>query len=72
MAIRAEKTTPTPIPGVRYISKEEGAERLDRAARKWLGMSGEEFVSRFNAGDIPDPDRTEVIRLSILMQYAED
>jgi len=72
MAIRAEKTTPTPIPGVRYISKEEGIERLDRAARKWLGMPGEEFVRRYRSGDIPDPDRPEVIRLSFLMQYAEE
>lgn len=71
MAVRTQKATPAPIPGVRYISKEEGAERLDRAARKWLGMSGEEFVRRYNAGDIPNPDRSEVIRLSSLMQYAE-
>jgi hypothetical protein len=72
MAVRTQESSQKRIPGVRYISKEEGAVRLDRAARKWLGMSGDEFVRRFKAGDIPDPDRTEVIRLSILMQYAED
>ena len=65
-------TPQDPIPGVRYISREEGIERLDRAARKWLGMSGEEFVRRYRAGEIPDPDRSEVIRLSILMEYAEE
>ena len=59
------------IPGVRYVSRDEGIERLDRAARKWLGMSGDEFVRRYRTGDIPDPDRSVVIRLSILMQYAE-
>jgi hypothetical protein len=72
MAVRTQKSTPAPIPGVRYISKEEGAERLDRAARKWLGMSGEEFVRRYRAGEIPDPDRSEVIRVAFLMQYTED
>lgn len=72
MAVRTQETSQTPIPGVRYVSREEGAERLDRAARKWLGMSGEEFVRRYKAGNIPDPDRSEVIRLSILMQYAEE
>jgi hypothetical protein len=60
-----------PIPGVRYVSRDEGIERLDRAARRWLGMSGEEFVRRYRAGEIPDPDRSEVIRLSTLMQYTE-
>lgn len=72
MAVRFRRKTQRPIPGVRYVTREEGAERLDRAARKWLGMSDEEFVRRYKAGDIPDPDRSEVIRLTILMQYAEE
>lgn len=72
MAIRILKRSPTPISGVRYVSREEGVARLDRAARKYLNMSGEEFVRRYRAGEIPDPDRSEVIRLAMLMQYAED
>jgi len=72
MAIRVLKKSQKPISGVRYISREEGVARLDRAARKYLNMSGEEFVRRYHAGDIPDPDRSEVIRLAMLMQYAEE
>ena len=72
MAVRTKSTEQTPIPGVRYVTREEGVAMLDEAARKYLNMSGEEFVRRYRAGDIPDPDRSEVIRLSFIMQYAEE
>jgi hypothetical protein len=41
---------------------------FDKAARKLVGLSGQEFVSRWNNGDFgPDPDRmpgvTEVAAL---------
>ena len=71
MAVRTKETEPTPIPDLHYVSREEGVEMLDRAARRWLGMSGEEFVRRYKAGDIPDPDRSEVIRVAFIMRYAE-
>lgn len=51
MAVRFRQKTQRPIPGVRYVSRDEGAERLDRAAHKWLNMSGEECVRRFEAGE---------------------
>jgi hypothetical protein len=38
-------------------------------ARENLGMSGEEFVRRWNAGDIPDPDRTEVLVVAMLLPF---
>ncbi len=44
---------------------------LDRQARKYLGMSGEEFIRKYRAGEIEDPDRTEVLRVSILIPMAE-
>jgi hypothetical protein len=34
-------------------------------------MSGEEFVRKYRAGEIEDPDRSEVIGLSILMHLAK-
>jgi hypothetical protein len=71
MAVRTKSTEQTPIPGVHYVTREEGVAMLDYAARKYLDMTGEEFVRRYRANDIPDPDRTEVIRVAFLMRYAE-
>lgn len=58
--------------GIRWISREEGLAILDRQARKCLGMSGEEFVRKYRAGEIEDPDRSEVMALSILIPFAYD
>lgn len=51
-----------------YVTPEEGAEILDRQARKYLGMSGEEFVRRYDAGEIDDDDYGfNVMRVSMLI-----
>jgi len=54
-----------------YISRAEGRQMFDRGARKYLGMSGEEFSRRYRSGEIPNPDRPEVVRVSMLMEMAE-
>ncbi len=59
------------IPGVDYITPEEGKEIFERQARKYMGMSGEEFIRRYRAGEIEDPDRSEVIIVSMLIPFAE-
>jgi hypothetical protein len=51
------------------IDEEEGRALVDAMARENLGMSGEEFVRRWNAGDIPDPDRTEVLVVAMLLPF---
>jgi hypothetical protein len=51
------------------IDEEEGRALVDTMARENLGMSGEEFVRRWNAGDIPDPDRTEVLVVAMLLPF---
>lgn len=38
-------------PEVIYLSPEEGHEMFDAAARKIMGMSGEEFMRRWDAGE---------------------
>jgi hypothetical protein len=45
---------------------------FDRAARKLLGITGREFVSRWNNGDFgPDPDRLPgVMEVAALMPMA--
>jgi hypothetical protein len=57
---------------VKQISRREGSELLDRQARKYLGMSGEEFKRQYRAGTIEDSERSEVMRVSMLIPLAED
>ena len=40
-----------------FLSPEDGRKMFDEAARKYVGMSGEEFLERYRAGALPDPDR---------------
>ena len=37
---------------IRELNPEEWAQRVDEQARKYLGMSGEEFERRLRAGEI--------------------
>ena len=58
-------------PGIEYVSQEQGVEILDRQAQKYLGMSGQEFVRKYQAGEIADPTRTDVTRVAMLIPLAE-
>lgn len=55
----------------KYVSQAEGAKILDRQARKHLGMSGEDFVRKYEAGEIEHADRADVIRVAMLIPLAE-
>ena len=59
------------VPDFKYISREEAIELLDEHARTLLGMSGEEFVRRYRAGQIEDPDRTDVIMTAMIIPLTE-
>jgi hypothetical protein len=39
------------LPPVRVLTHEEAIAHFDEQARHWLGMSGEEFLRRWDAGD---------------------
>jgi hypothetical protein len=54
---------------VDVIDEAEGKRLVDEKARKVLGISGEEFVRRWEAGEIPDPDRTEVIAIYMMLPF---
>ncbi len=54
------------VPGVLYLSPLRAAKLLDRQARKYLGMSGQEFARKYREGEIEDPCRSEVILLSMM------
>jgi hypothetical protein len=56
---------------IETMTREEGKRLFDRQARKFLGMSGEEFYRRYRAGEIEDPYRLEVARVAMLLPLAE-
>ena len=59
--------------GNRYhvLSESEGHALFDRRVRHRLGISGDEFLRRYDAGLYPDPDGPDnIMDLLILMPFA--
>lgn len=60
------------LPPVHVLTPEETWAMFDRNAREWLGISGEEFIHRYQAGEITaeqlDYD-SDVIVLYMMMPY---
>jgi PAS domain-containing protein len=62
------------IDGVRYLDEEEGRAYFDRQAHRLLGISGDEFLRRFDDGQYATPDLDDrtlrgVMKLSMLMDF---
>jgi hypothetical protein len=57
--------------GIRYITRTEGKRILDKRARETFGMSGEEFIRRYRAGDLAEFEHTDVIAVKMLIPFAE-
>ena len=55
---------------VEFLTREEGWQILDEQARRSLGMSAEEFVRAWNAGEFDNPDRPEVMHVAMLLPLA--
>jgi hypothetical protein len=55
--------------GFKVLSRDEGEKLLDRQARRYLGMSGKDFVRQWKAKKIKDPDRPEVMRVAFLLPF---
>ena len=55
---------------IRELTLEEGRALLDRQARRYLGISGEEFVRRYKAGEFANSDTPEVMRVAMLLPFA--
>jgi|SRR5579884_238500 len=63
------------LPPVQFLSPEEGRALFDEQARRLLGLSGEEFLRRYDAGEFDavydDPGvGREVVHLSMLIPFA--
>lgn len=59
---------------LRELSREEGRQLFDRQAHRYLGISGEEFLKKWDAGEYGDPDdRTKnppgVMQLAMLLPF---
>jgi hypothetical protein len=55
-------------PAAPEYTAEEGRKIFDAAARRHLGMSGDEFLRRWDAGEFADdPDRPEVIEVALMV-----
>jgi hypothetical protein len=58
---------------IKELSLAEGRELLDKQARQYLRMSGEEFSRRWEAGEFDDnPDRPEVMHVAMLLPFARN
>lgn len=56
--------------GFRVLSKAEGKKLLNRQAKRYLNMTGEEFIRKWKTKQIKDPDRPEVLRVAFLLPFA--
>jgi hypothetical protein len=52
---------------IRELSPEQWDQRVDEQARKRLGMSGEEFERRLNAGEIDIDDSPAITRIAMML-----
>jgi hypothetical protein len=65
---RAEMAVAIPNPEIHQLSPEEGFDLLDRQAMDTIGIDGDEFRRRWDAGEYgTEPDRPEIIRLVMLL-----
>jgi len=62
------------IEGIEFVTPEEGRVLFDREAQRTLGISGEEFLRRWDNGEYqPVPDDTEgrkIARMSMITSFA--
>jgi len=57
-----------------FVSPDEGRRMFDEVAWEWAGMSGEEFIRRYEAGEYADmiesEDNRYVVDLVLLIPFA--
>jgi hypothetical protein len=65
--------TDHPVPGVRWLTDEEAHALFDKRAREALGISGDEFLRRWDAGEydhlIDDPEHPEILQLAMMESF---
>jgi hypothetical protein len=60
--------------GVRFVDDDEAREMFDREARRLMGMSGEEFLRRYDAGEynrpLEDPEEENIMMMLMILNFA--
>lgn len=64
------KTQPRLTVEVTEATPDEGRALLDRAARDVLGISGDEFLAKWDAGDYEGMDDPAITRVAMLIPFA--
>lgn len=65
-----EKLSSAQLPEVHRVSKEEGQKIFDNAARKFMGMSGPEFLAAWDVGKFDDMGETrKLMRVARLLPF---
>jgi hypothetical protein len=58
---------------IELLSPEDARALFDEQARKTLGIAGDEFIRRWDAGEFDgiadDPDRPEIMRLAMMISF---
>ncbi len=52
------------------VSRAEGAVIVDNAAQRLLSMSGDEFMSRWDAGEDIEGDHVAIMKVAMLLPLA--
>lgn len=55
---------------IRELTPDQGRQLLDDKARQYLGISGDEFRARWQAGEIDADDQPDVMRVAMLLPLA--
>jgi hypothetical protein len=68
---RAATPTTDDLPPVRELTHEEAIAYFDEQARHWLGMSGEEFLQRWDAGEYAgqECDEPAIRQMAMLIPF---
>jgi len=56
--------------GLQELTAEEGWALLEEHARRYLNLSAEEFLRRWDANEFENPDRPEVLRVAMTIPFA--
>lgn len=65
--VKAAERKRRPRRGKDEATEEEWRDLIDKRAQYYLGISGEEFVRRWQAGEFENPDRPEVIHVGMML-----
>lgn len=65
------RTSGDVVPEVHELTTEEGRALFDRTARKLLGISGDEFLARWDRGDYEhEREEMAVTKVAMLIPFA--